>query len=50
MSKIVQYPDGYKGVASDKAAAILAKKPDHKIIEAEKPEPPKKPEPKKDKE
>lgn len=40
MSKIVQYPNGYKGVASDKAAANLAKKEGHKIFgDAEKPEP-----------
>ncbi len=32
MSKKVQYPDGYIGVANDKAAAILARKPGHKII------------------
>ena len=37
MSKRIQYPDGYIGVASDKAAANLAKKPGHKIVEDAKP-------------
>lgn len=42
MSKRVQYPDGKIGVASDKAAKILARKPGHKILaekgQKEKPE------------
>ncbi len=32
MSKIVEYPNGYRGVANDKAAANLAKKEGHRII------------------
>lgn len=32
MSKKVKYPNGYIGFASDSAAKVLAKKPDHKIV------------------
>jgi hypothetical protein len=32
MSKLVRYPNGYIGVASDKAAEILARKPGHCIV------------------
>lgn len=46
MSKRVQYPDGFVGFASGKAAAVLAKKPDHKIID-DKVDPPKSPDPSK---
>jgi hypothetical protein len=41
MSKVIQYPNGQRGVASDEVADILAKRPGHKIIEGAKPEPPK---------
>lgn len=44
MSKRVQYPNGYVGVASDKAAAVLAKKPGHKVVGDIKAEAEKKPE------
>jgi hypothetical protein len=47
MSKKIQYPNGDIGFASDAVAAILAKRPGHKIVDGAVPEP-KKPEPKKD--
>jgi hypothetical protein len=37
MSKKVQYPNGYIGIASDNAAKILGKKKDHKVIGDAKP-------------
>jgi hypothetical protein len=49
MSKKVKYPNGYIGVASDKAAAILAKKKGHEIL-GEVSEPATKPDAKKAKE
>lgn len=48
MSKLIEYPNGYKGTVSDAVAAVLAKRPGHKILDAAPPPPPKKP--KKDKE
>lgn len=32
MSKKVRFPDGYIGVVSDKVAAILEKRKDHKVL------------------
>jgi hypothetical protein len=42
MSKRVRYPNGFIGVASDKVAAILEKRPGYKIVgdaKAEEPKP-----------